>query len=148
MSVRPIGGGRVARPKASPAAPHPACPFCADESRACLFHRATDPAALVRALSAALRRDALVGLADYFDAALSAVVVLPAPVRAALETAEASELVAEWEELVDLDPPTPEDFRRLAAVSLALAVVQGEGATEDDDASDDVTDAEVIDDGT
>ena len=136
---------RVGRPKASPAAsvaaPHALCPLCQDAGKACLFHRAGGPSESVRALAASLKKESVVGLADFFEAGSAALTDLPSPVLDVVADCDPEAASTELGVLLEMDGFDAPALRRMAALCLALAVHDEAQGNDGDD------DAEVSDDG-
>lgn len=130
------GGARGARPFHTE--PVPGCPACA-RGRVCPYHSARSSEDLTKRFGEDLARMGCTAVADFYGAGFAALELLPVACLSHVVKAEDLDtegLQAEMAKLSRKRELTADDFRRLAAVSLALATaidVQDSYQGEDED---------------
>lgn len=115
------GGARGARPFHTN--PVPGCPACA-RGRVCPYHSAKSSEELTQRFGEDLAREGCTVVADFYGAGFAALELLPVACLSQVvreEDLDTSKLQEEMAKLSRKRELSADDFRRLAAVSLALA---------------------------
>lgn len=104
------------------------CSLCRNGTR-CAFHRARSPEELGQAFVHALQTSGAVGLARLIEASMSGLTeAIPMAVRATLGLLDDEPLEAEWQRVMSRAELTPNHLRRIAALSLTLAMLDESGS--------------------